>query len=184
MWHSHIMLLRNKKKLITTCWYKQHKWISKSNEKVRQKIVSHLYDPIYSKYKLIYRQKPDQRYTWGMECKGARKIFWGWWKCSVSWLWWWFVGIHKCQNSLACTVWMKFVLCLVTQSCPTLCHPMECSLPRSSVHEDSPGENTGVGCHALLQGIFSIHGSNPGLLHCRLILYIWATREVHEYWSG
>ena len=36
---------------------------------------------------------------------------------------------------------------------------------------DSPGKNTGVGCHFLLQGIFSIQGSNPGLLHCGWILY-------------
>ena len=36
---------------------------------------------------------------------------------------------------------------------------------------DSPGKNTGVGCHALLQGIFPTQGSNPGLLHCRRILY-------------
>ena len=35
----------------------------------------------------------------------------------------------------------------------------------------SPGKNTGVGCHFLLQRIFQIHGSNPGLLHCRQILY-------------
>ena len=40
-----------------------------------------------------------------------------------------------------------------------------------SVHADSPGKNTGVSCHALLQGIFSTQGSNPGLLHCRRILY-------------
>ena len=31
--------------------------------------------------------------------------------------------------------------------------------------------STGVGCHFLLQGIFSTQGSNPGLLHCRQILY-------------
>ena len=36
---------------------------------------------------------------------------------------------------------------------------------------DSPGKNTGMGCHALLQGIFPIQGSNLGLLHCRWILY-------------
>ena len=34
----------------------------------------------------------------------------------------------------------------------------------------SPGENTGVGCHSLLQGIFPTQGLNPGLLHCREIL--------------
>ena len=63
------------------------------------------------------------------------------------------------------------VLCLVTQSCPTLCDSMDCSTPGSSVLGDSPGKNTGVGCHALLQGIFPTQGSNPGLLHCRQILY-------------
>ena len=64
-----------------------------------------------------------------------------------------------------------YILCLVDQSCPTLCNPMDCSPPGSSVHGDSPGKNTGVGCHAHLQGIFPTQGSNPGLLHCRLILY-------------
>ena len=36
---------------------------------------------------------------------------------------------------------------------------------------NSPGQNTGVGCHSLLQGIFPTKGSNPGLLHCRQMLY-------------
>ena len=58
-------------------------------------------------------------------------------------------------------------LCLVTQSCPTLCNPMDSSLPGSSVHGDSPGKYTGVGCHALLQGIFPTQRSNPSLPHCR-----------------
>ena len=62
-------------------------------------------------------------------------------------------------------------LCSVTQSCPTLCDPMDCSLPGSSVQGDSPGKNTGVGCCALLQGIFPTQGSNPGLPHCRWLLY-------------
>ena len=53
----------------------------------------------------------------------------------------------------------------------TLCKPMDCSLPGSSVHGDSPGKNTGVDCHALLQGIFPTQGSNPGLPHCSRILY-------------
>ena len=63
------------------------------------------------------------------------------------------------------------VLCLVAQSRLTLCDPMDCSLPGSSVHGDSPGKNTGVGCHAFLQGIFPVQGSNPDLLHFRRILY-------------
>ena len=46
-------------------------------------------------------------------------------------------------------------------SCPTLCNPVDCSLPGSSVHGNSPDKNTGVGCHALLQGMFPTQGSNP-----------------------
>ena len=36
---------------------------------------------------------------------------------------------------------------------------------------DSPGKNTGVGCHSLLQGIFPTQGSNPGLPHCGQMFY-------------
>ena len=63
------------------------------------------------------------------------------------------------------------MLCLVAQSCPILCDPMDGSPPGSSVHADFPGTNTGVGCYTLLQGIFPTQGSNPSLLHCRQILY-------------
>ena len=52
-----------------------------------------------------------------------------------------------------------------------LCDPMGCSPPGSSVHGDSQGKNTRVGCHALLQGIFPTQGWNPGLPHCRQIPY-------------
>ena len=54
---------------------------------------------------------------------------------------------------------------------PTLSNPMDCSPPGSSVYGDSSGKNTGVGCYALLQGIFPTQRSNPGLPHCRRILY-------------
>ena len=47
---------------------------------------------------------------------------------------------------------MDHLLCSVVQSCLTLCDPMDCSLPGSSVHGESPGKNTGVGCLVLLQG--------------------------------
>src|SRR5574341_381847 len=36
---------------------------------------------------------------------------------------------------------------------------------------DSPGKSTGVGCHALHQGIFSTQGLNPDLPHCRQMPY-------------
>ena len=42
---------------------------------------------------------------------------------------------------------------------------------RLLIHGDSLGKNTGLGWHVLLQGIFPTQGLNPGLLHCRRILY-------------
>ena len=46
------------------------------------------------------------------------------------------------------------VCVLAAQLCLTLFNPMDCSPSGSSLHGDSPGKNAGVGCHALLQGIF------------------------------
>ena len=66
---------------------------------------------------------------------------------------------------------------LVALSCPTLCNLMDCSPPSYSVHGDSAGKNTGVGCHDLLQGIFPTQGLNPGIPHCRLIFYCLSHQE-------
>ena len=60
---------------------------------------------------------------------------------------------------------------------PTLCDPTDCSPPGSSAHGHSPGQNTGVDCHALLQGNLP----NPGILprslpQCRQILY-WLSHQ-------
>ena len=63
------------------------------------------------------------------------------------------------------------IVCLVIHSCLTLCDPMNCSPPGSSVHGDSPERNIGVSCHALLPQIIPTQGLNLGLLHCRQILY-------------
>ena len=60
------------------------------------------------------------------------------------------------------------------QSCLTLCDPMVSGSPGFSVHGDSLGKNTRVGCHALLQGIFLTQGLNPHLLchlHWQEVLY-------------
>ena len=50
------------------------------------------------------------------------------------------------------------------QSCPTLCDPMDCSLPDSSVPTFFQARINGVGCQTLLQGIFQTQGLNPRLL--------------------
>ena len=75
------------------------------------------------------------------------------------------------ETQMKATMRYCAVLFLVTQSCVTLCDPMDCSPPGSSVHGDSTGKNTGVGCHALLQGILPTQGSNPGLPHGEQIFY-------------
>ena len=50
-------------------------------------------------------------------------------------------------------------MCLAAQSCPILCDPVDCRPPGSSVHGDSPGKNTGVGCHALIQVPLEIYSN-------------------------
>ena len=57
------------------------------------------------------------------------------------------------------------------QLCPTVCDPVDCSPPGSSVHGDSPGKSTGVGSLSLLQGNFPTQESNWGLLHYRRVLH-------------
>ena len=61
-------------------------------------------------------------------------------------------------------VWLFAILWTVARQAPL---PM-----------DSPGRNTGVSCHTLLQGIFQTQDLNPGLLHCRQILYQLKWSEV------
>ena len=60
-------------------------------------------------------------------------------------------------------IYMESYVYSVTRLYPTLCNPMDCSLPGSSVHEIFPGKNTGVGSLSLLQGIFPTQGLNPHL---------------------
>ena len=73
---------------------------------------------------------------------------------------------------------------LVSQSSPTLCDPMV-QPTRLLCPWNSPGKNTWVGCHSLLQKIFLTQWSIPGLLHCRQILYHLSYREVQKRsWPG
>ena len=56
-------------------------------------------------------------------------------------------------------------ICISSHACVLGCfnHVQLFAIPGSSVHRDSPGKNTGVGGHALLQGIFLTQGSNLSL---------------------
>ena len=73
------------------------------------------------------------------------------------------------------------LLCLATQSCLTLCDPMGRGTWKATVRGDSPGKNTGVGCHGLLLRMFPTRGSNPSILHCRQILYQLSHKGILVY---
>ena len=62
-----------------------------------------------------------------------------------------------------------------------LCSPMNCSPSGSSVHGDSPGKNTGVGCHFLLQGIFPLMDQIWVSCIAGRFFTVWATREAHNF---
>ena len=62
------------------------------------------------------------------------------------------------------------VVVLIVQSCLTV-RFQRLSSNRLLCSWDFSGQNTEVGCHSFLQGIFITQGSNPGFLHCRQVLY-------------
>ena len=78
------------------------------------------------------------------------------------------IYMYICVCMCVCIYIYIYIHAKSLQSCWALCDPMDCSPPGSSVHGDSPGKNTGVGCHALLQGIFPTQGLN---LHLSCLLH-------------
>ena len=64
-----------------------------------------------------------------------------------------------------------FFCCSISSS--ECCSVVSNSLQHHGLYSpwNSPGKNTGMSCHALLQGIFPTQGSKPGHLHCKWILY-------------
>ena len=110
---------------------------------------------------------------------------------------WAFVTMHWAPSMTLVTYgWLILspcaILCLVAQLCGTVCDSMDCNLPGSSIHGDSPGKNTGVGCHAFfLQWVFPTQGLNPCLPHCKWIFHCLShllrnsqPRRVHGYRNG
>ena len=73
------------------------------------------------------------------------------------------------------------VVVVQSLSCIRLLQPHGLQLARLLCPWDSTGKNTEVGCHFLLQGIFSIQESNPGLLTCRKILYRLSYERRSQY---
>ena len=67
----------------------------------------------------------------------------------------------------------------------TCCAVLSCSVVSDSLQpQSSPGKNTEVGCHALLQGIFLTQGPKPVSHSAGRSVIVWAAREARKYWSG
>ena len=85
------------------------------------------------------------------------------------------------SNSNACNLQKKYIIFIVVvvvaQSYLTLCDPMDCSPTRLFCPWNSPGRNTGVGCHFLLQEIFPEQGLNLHLL-CLLHQSLTSPRQA------
>ena len=89
-----------------------------------------------------------------------------------------FLAVYVCLCVCVCVCVHTCVCLHCTQLCLTLSNPIDCSLPGFSVHGDSPGKNTGVGCHDLLQGIFPTRDGTLVSLIAGGFFTIWATREA------
>ena len=99
---------------------------------------------------------------------------------SVSCLWWW---THTCCKVAQNYIHTRYCCCLVAETCLTLCNPVDCSPPSSSVH--------GISQARILEwvAISSSRGSSPPSDHicisCNWILYHWAsgeTQNTHTHW--
>ena len=95
--------------------------------------------------------------------------------CILSDLPWWFPSPSSFWG------WCKapaqvIAPCALVTNCVQLSTPWTVARPAPLC--DFPGKHSGVGCHALLYGIFLTQGLNLGLLHCKRILYRWATRAA------
>ena len=81
----------------------------------------------------------------------------------------------SCEEGTFFNLFLNFqevlVKVLVAQSCSTLCNPVDCSLPGSSVHGISQARILEWVAISFSKGIFPTQGPNLGLLHCRQILY-------------
>ena len=66
------------------------------------------------------------------------------------------------------------------KSCPTLCDPMDCSLPGSSVHGIFQARVLEWTAISFSRGIFPTQGSNPGIPHCRQMLYCPSHQGSHQ----
>ena len=116
---------------------------------------------------LFWRLSLSQLFHSPLSPSSLHFLPWGWCHLHI-WGYWYFsqqswfqLVLHPAQHF----AWFTLSINIIAQSCPTLwIHGLHS--PRNS-----PGQNTGVGSHSLLKGIFPTQGLNPGFPHCKQILY-------------
>ena len=92
----------------------------------------------------------------------------------IPWTKFWRIGLKRrnCKaNIIDCTLFVSAELCLVTHLCLTLCNPIDYIQPSSSVHGEFSRKEYWSGLPCPPPGDLPTQGLNPGLSHCRRILY-------------
>ena len=92
------------------------------------------------------------------------------------------VCVSEWVSECVCARVFVYMQALSLFSCVQLLATLWTAAHQAPLSRNSPGKNTGVGCHVLLQGIFPTQGSNPHLLHCRQILYPLSHLESQFKW--
>ena len=123
------------------------------------------------------------RHDWDTELNGTDKDLSTWkWNHLLSCLY------SSFPHLIFISVYIKLkccaVLCWVTQSCMTLCNPMDCSPSGSSVYRNYLGRSIGVGCHALLQGSSQPRVQTQVSSIAGGFFTIWATKEAQDRVGG
>ena len=101
---------------------------------------------------------------------------------TLCWQWHFTLAANLMRQQKPITVWIHMCCCAKSlQSCPTLRDPTDYSLPGSSVNKEQEysGKNTGVGCHALLQGIFPILWICISSVHSVVSDSLWPHESQH-----
>ena len=90
------------------------------------------------------------------------------------------VGMQLGANTIENSMHVCMVSCF---TCVQLLVALWTVAHQAPLQRGSPGKNTRVGCHAFLQGIFPTQGLNPGLSHCKQILYHLSHQESPSVWE-
>ena len=146
--------------------------VTEKNYKICRRRPEHAFDIYLPLGFLVYRGSSNFKSIWVSQSSFPTG-FAPWWPCYS-------LDLFQSGQNLSHQYILVVVYGLIVKSCPTLCDTMDYS-PMDYIlcPWDSPGKNTGMVCHFLLQEIFPTQELNPGLLHYRQILYQLSYEGTH-----